>query len=212
MNAPNPFIFYNLLREAILPLKVTTLTEMNRTSMVQRKCVASIQMKLLYSFNWANVDLISLLLSPLHFLFDKEAWRCLNGNKCNMAETNLANIAYEAGSSVMKMQWGRKNEDGSGSSGALIILVLEIFHTMLWRWDWGVCDRLIYLTVFRWTLVFRNQLAVSISQFTAFVVYLKQTFTESHDILWYCFWSLTPKNVQLCSLKSFSARNKPSSS
>lgn len=143
MNAHNPV----LLREAILPLKVTTLTEMNRTSMVQRKFVAPIQLELLCSFNWVNIDFIFLILSPLHFCFNKEAWRCLNGNKCNMTETNSANITYEAGALVMKMQWGRRNEDGSGSSGALIILVLEIFHMMLWWWDSGicVCDRLIYL-------------------------------------------------------------------
>lgn len=122
-----------------------------------------------------------------------------------MTQTNSANITYEAGALVMKMQWGRRNEDGSGSSGALIILVLRSF---IWCCD-DETRASVYVTDISIYLYSSSEISwlwVSANSHAEFVV----AETNIYRIKWrfmilYLKSHLPPNNAQLCSVKSFHA-------
>lgn len=105
----------------------------------------------------------------------------------------------------MKMQWGRRNEDGSGSSGALIILVLRSF---IWCCD-DETRASVYVTDISIYLYSSSEISwlwVSANSHAEFVV----AETNIYRIKWrfmilYLKSHLPPNNAQLCSVKSFHA-------
>jgi len=126
-----------------------------------------------------------------------------------MTETNSANITYEAGALVMKMQWRGRNEDGSGSSGILIILELRSF---IWccddetRASVYLTDTSIYLYSGEHSSSEKSWLWVSANSHAEFAA----AETNIYKIKWrfmifHLKSHLPTNNAQLCSVKSFHA-------